>query len=68
MKFAEMKTVAAGLRFKTRSNLVVTTTGKTLAVTPHGHTAEIYAHEVSVTDGPNKGQVYWHNLDAAQAL
>ena len=68
MKFAEMQTVEAGLKFKTRSNLVVTTTGKSLAVTPHGHTEDIYVHEVSITEGANQGQVYWHNLDASEAL
>ena len=68
MAYAEMNPIEAGLRFKTRSDLVVTTTGKSLAVTPHGQSSEIYVHEVTITEGPNQGTAFWHNLDAAQAL
>ena len=68
MPYAEMASVEAGLKFKTRSNIVVTTTGKSLAVTPHGKSSEIYVHEVSIAEGPNQGSVFWHNLDAAEAV
>ena len=68
MTYAEMNSVEPGLRFKTQCGLVVQTTGKALKVTPHAKPAGLQTHEVMVAEGPHKGNVFWHNLDAAQAL
>ena len=69
MKYGEMEKVEPGLRFKTRSGLVVETTGPSL----HIHTAsdeaqDIYVHEVIIVEGTGAGSTFLHNLDSAKKL
>ena len=69
MKYAEMEKVEPGLRFKTRSGLIVETTGPSL----HVHTAsneaqDIYCHEVVIVEGKGEGSTFLHNLDSAEQL
>ena len=65
MKYAEMDSIDAGLRFKTRSELIVETTG----VTQHIDSTNVYVHEVVIVEG-STGQryKYLHNLDYAESL
>lgn len=65
--YAEQEQVEVGLKFKTRSSLVVETTGKSLQVSPHDRDP-IFAHEVVILEGPNQGSTFLHNLDAAEAV
>ena len=51
MAYAEMTSVEAGLRFKTRAGLVVETTGVTL----HIESTEVNVHEVVIVDGEGQG-------------
>ncbi len=62
MAYAEMTSVEAGLRFKTRAGLVVETTGVTL----HIASTEVHVHEVVIIDGEGQGKKYLHNLDYAE--
>jgi hypothetical protein len=62
MAYAEQSSVEAGLRFKTRSGLVVQTTGNSLHVESHN----IYAHEVEIVEGQWQGNKFLHNLDYAE--
>lgn len=64
MSYAEMESVKAGLRFKTRSRLVVETTG----VTQEIESNNVYVHEVVIVEGPGLGNKYLHNLDSAESL
>ena len=64
MKYSEMKTIEAGLRFKTQSGPVVETTG----VTKHIETVRLYVHEVIIVEDPGKGNTFFHNLDSAEPL
>lgn len=62
MSYADSDSVEAGLRFKTRSGLVVETTG----ATQHIETNGVYVHEVVIVEGPGEGNKYLHNLDSAE--
>ena len=62
MGYAEQNSVEKGLRFKTRSGLIVQTTGSTT----HIGSTEVYVHEVEVVEGPSQGMKYLHNLDYAE--
>ena len=62
MGYAEQNSVEKGLRFKTRSGLIVQTTGSTT----HIGSTEVYVHEVEVVEGPGQGMKYLHNLDYAE--
>ena len=62
MAYAEMTSVEAGLRFKTRAGLVVETTGVSL----HIESVEVNVHEVVIVDGEGQGNKYLHNLDYAE--
>jgi len=64
LAYVEMGSVEAGLRFKTRSGLVVETTGNTQRVESHN----LYVHEVVIVEGPGEGSKYLLNLDAAEPL
>ena len=62
MGYAEQNSVEKGLRFKTRSGLVVQTTGSTT----HIESTNVYVHEVEVLGGPSPGGKYLHNLDYSE--
>ena len=62
MSYSGTESVEAGLRFKTRSGLVVETTGVTLHIESNG----IYVHEVVIVEGTGQGYKYFHNLDTAE--
>ena len=60
-----MDSIDAGLRFKTRSELIVETTG----VTQHIDSTNVYVHEVVIVEGSTgQGYKYLHNLDYAEPL
>jgi hypothetical protein len=62
--YAEMESVEPGLRFKTKSGLIVETTG----VTQHIEAVDILVHEVEIMEEPGKGNKFLHNLDFAERL
>ena len=62
MGYAEQNSVEQGLRFKTRSGLIVQTTGSTT----HIGSTEVHVHEVEVIEGPSQGSKFLHNLDYAE--
>ncbi len=64
MAYAEMTSVEAGLRFKTRAGLTVETTGISLNV----ESQEVNVHEVVIVEGEFEGNKYLHNLDYAEQL
>ena len=64
MGYAGVSSVAAGLRFRTRSGVAVRTTGHTVYLPSR----DIYVHEVEVVEGPGQGNRFLHNLDYAQPL
>ena len=59
-----MQSVEAGLRFRTRSDLVVETTGATQYI----ESQDVLVHEVVIVEGPGVGYKYFHNLDVAVKL
>ena len=59
--YAEMDSVEAGLKFKTRAGLVVETTGVSQQIENH----EVHVHEVVIVEGEGQGEKYLHNLDFA---
>jgi len=62
LSYAEMSSVEAGLRFKTRAGLIVETTG----VSQHIESTEVHVHEVVIVEGEGQGNKYLHNLDYAE--
>lgn len=62
MSYAEMSSIEAGLRFKTRAGLIVETTG----VSQHIESTEVHVHEVVIVEGEGQGTKYLHNLDYAE--
>ena len=64
LAYAEMTSVEAGLRFKTRAGLVVETTGVSL----HIESVEVNVHEVVIIEGEGQGNKYLHNLDFAEKV
>ena len=64
MAYAEQASIEPGLLFRTRSGLLVKTTGHTLQV----HSVDKYVHEVVILEGPGEGHEFLHNLDAAEPL
>jgi hypothetical protein len=64
LSYAESESVEAGLKFKTRSGLMVETTGETLLVDSN----DLYVHEVEIQEGVGQGNRYYHNLDAAEPI
>tara|TARA_B100001245_G_C22651614_1_gene319925 strand:+ start:440 stop:637 length:198 start_codon:yes stop_codon:yes gene_type:complete len=61
LSYSEIQEIDVGLKFKTRSGLLVETTGVSL----HVDSAELYVHEVVVTEGVGEGNKFLHNLDSA---
>ena len=63
MGYAEQNSVEKGLRFKTRSGLIVQTTGRTTYI----ESSNIYVHEVEIVKGPGQGRMFKFllNLDYA---
>ncbi len=64
MGYAEQNSVEKGLRFQTRSGLVVQTTGSTT----HIASTNVYVHEVEVLQGSGDGRKFLHNLDSAERV
>jgi len=62
MGYADQSSIEKGLRFKTRSGLVVQTTGSTT----HIESTNVYVHEVEIVDGSGQGNRFLHNLDYAE--
>ncbi len=55
--YAEMQSIDAGIKFKTRAGLVVETTGVSL----HTESTEVNVHEVVIVEGEGQGNKYLHN-------
>ena len=64
MAYVDMNSVKSGLRFKTRSGLIVETTGVSL----HIDTTQVNVHEVVIVEGDGEGDKYLHNLDVAEKI
>ena len=64
LEYSKMKEIDAGIKLKTISGIEVETTGSTLFV----DAAELFVHEVVITDGVGEGNKYLHNLDSCEAL
>lgn len=60
----DMSRVESGMRFKTRSGLIVETTGVSL----HIDTTQVNVHEVVIVEGDGQGDKYLHNLDVAEQI
>ncbi len=63
MDYSEQSSVEKGLRFKTRSGLLVVTTGSTTLI----DSTNVYVHEVEIVKGPGQGSKFKFllNLDYA---
>jgi hypothetical protein len=59
---ADQSSIEKGLRFRTRSGLVVQTTGSTT----HVESTNVYVHQVEIVEGPGQGSKFLHNLDYAE--
>ncbi len=64
LAYVDMNNVESGLRFKTRSGLIVETTGVSL----HIDTTQVNVHEVVIVEGEGEGEKYLHNLDVAEQV
>lgn len=64
MAYVDMSRVESGMRFKTRSGLIVETTGVSL----HIDTTQVNVHEVVIVEGDGQGDKYLHNLDVAEQI
>jgi hypothetical protein len=62
--YAEMQSIDAGIKFKTRAGLVVETTG----VSQQLESVEVNVHEVVIVEGEGQGEKYLHNLDFAEKV
>ena len=62
--YAEMDSIEAGLKFKTRAGLIVETTGVSQQLENH----ELHVHEVVIVEGDGQGEKYMHNLDYAEKV
>lgn len=62
--YAEMDSIEAGLKFKTRAGLIVETTGVSQQLENH----ELHVHEVVIVEGEGQGEKYMHNLDYAEKV
>ena len=60
--YAEMQSIDAGIKFKTRGGLVVETTG----VSQQIESVDVNVHEVVIVEGEGQGEKYLHNLDYAE--
>ena len=68
MGYAQQETVEAGLRFKTPSDGVVKTTGKTTRVQSIALPNGLYVHQVEILEGANQGSTFLHNLDYSEPM
>ena len=64
LKYSEVDSIEAGLKFKTIGGVIVETTGSTQNI----DVREVFVHEVSVIEGPGQDYKYFHNLDSAERL
>ena len=64
MAYAEMESIEAGLKFKTRAGLTVETTGVSQSIEGH----DMIVHEVVIIDGPGEGSKYLIHLDYAEQV
>jgi len=64
LKYSEMASIEAGLRFKTVGGVIVETTGQSQYI----ESANAHAHDVEIVEGTGKGNHYLHNLDSAELL
>ena len=62
--YAEMGSIDAGMKFKTRAGLVVETTG----VSKQLEAGDVNVHEVVIVEGARQGEKYLHNLDYAEKV
>jgi hypothetical protein len=62
--YAEMQSIDAGIKFKTRAGLVVETTG----VSQQLESVEVNVHGVVIVEGEGHGEKYLHNLDFAEKV
>ena len=62
--YAEMTSIDAGIKFKTRAGLVVETTG----VSQQLEINDVNVHEVVIVEGDGQGEKYLHNLDYAEKI
>ena len=60
--YAEMQSIDAGIKFKTRAGLLVETTG----VSQEIESVDVHVHEVVIVEGAGQGEKYLHNLDYAE--
>ena len=66
MAYGEQDSVQAGLRFRTRSGVVVETTGNTSHVQSKAVPQGVYVHQVRIAEGDQKGTTFLCNLDYAE--
>ena len=64
MAYAEMGSIEAGLKFKTRAGLIVETTGVTQPI----ESVDMHVHEVVIIEGAGEGSKYWLHLDYAEQV
>lgn len=64
LKYAEMDAMDPGVRFKTKSGIMVETTG----VTMHIESTDVFVHEVVITEGEGQGDKYLYNLDTGEKI
>ena len=62
MKYAVTEEVEAGQSFKTKSGIMVETTG----VTVHIESTDVFVHEVVITEGTGEGNKFLYNLDTGE--
>jgi DNA topoisomerase VI subunit A len=62
--YAEMGSIDAGMKFKTRAGLVVETTGMSQQL----KAGDVNVHEVVIVEGAGQGEKYLHNLDYAEKV
>ncbi len=62
--YAEMQSIDAGIKFKTRAGLVVETTGVSQPI----ESVDVHVHEVVIVEGEGQGEKYMHNLDYAEKV
>ena len=64
MEYSKAETIEAGIRFKTKSGIIVETTGITMIV----ESTDVFVHEVEIVEGIGQGNRYYNNLDTAEPI
>ncbi len=64
MEYSKSETIEAGMRFKTKSGIIVETTGITMNV----ESTEVFVHEVEIVEGIGQSNRYYHNLDTVKPI